>query len=68
MIDTYTKAFAEIQARPDFAEISSKRLGKYPMYVGADAKAALGGAITVSDSAKSYVTEWLQAEFGVSLN
>jgi hypothetical protein len=37
------------------------------MYVGADSKAALSGAITVSDSAKTYVTDWLQAEFGVSL-
>jgi hypothetical protein len=38
------------------------------MYVGADSKSALAGAITVSDSAKDYVTSWLQAEFGVSLN
>ena len=68
VIDTYTAAFARIQARPDFAEISAKRLGKYPMYVGGDAKAALGGAITVSDDAKAYVTGWLKDEFGVSLN
>ena len=68
VMDAYTKAFAAIAARPDFAEISAKRLGKYPMYVGADSKAALAGAITVSDSAKDYVTNWLQAEFGVSLN
>lgn len=67
VIDTYVAAFAEIQARPDFAEISAKRLGKYPMYVGGDAKAALGGAITVSDSAKDYVKGWLKDEFGVSL-
>ena len=68
VVDAYTKAFAAIAARPDFADISAKRLGKYPMYVGADAKAALGGAITVSDSAKAYVTDWLQSDFGVSLN
>ena len=67
VMDAYTTAFAAIQARSDFAEISAKRLGKYPMYVGADSKAALSGAITVSDSAKTYVTDWLQAEFGVSL-
>ena len=67
VIDTYVAAFAEIQARPDFAEISAKRLGKYPMYVGGDAKAALGGAITVPDSAKDYVKGWLKDEFGVSL-
>ena len=56
-----------IKARPDFAKISAKRLGKYPMYVGGDAKTALGGAITVSDSAKTYVKGWLKDEFGVSL-
>ena len=67
VMDAYTNAFAAIAARPDFADISAKRLGKYPMYVGADSKAALAGAITVSDSAKDYVTGWLQAEFGVSL-
>ena len=68
VIDTYVAAFEEIRARPDFAEISAKRLGKYPMYAGDGAKQALGGAITVSDSAKSFVTGWLQTEFGVSLN
>ena len=68
VIDTYTKAFAAIRARSDFAEISAKRLGKYPMYVGEEAQSALNGAITVDASAKSFVTGWLQSEFGVSLN
>ena len=67
MIDTYEKAFAAIRARSDFAEISAKRLGKYPMYVGDEAQSALSGAITVDASAKSFVTSWLQSEFGVSL-
>ena len=67
VIDTYTKAFAAIRARSDFAEISAKRLGKYPMYVGGEAQSALNGAITVDASAKSFVTGWLQSEFGVSL-
>lgn len=68
VINSYIVAFAKIKARPDFSEISAKRLGKYPIYVGSDAKVALGGAITVSDSAKSYIITWLKAEFGVSLN
>ena len=58
---------AAIKARPDFAEISAKRLGKYPMYTGADAKAALGTAITVDSEAKSYVVGWLKDQFGVEL-
>lgn len=68
VVDAYTEAFAKIQARSDFAKISAKRLGKYPMYVGSDSEKALAGAITVSDSAKSYVKGWLKDEFGVSLN
>jgi hypothetical protein len=67
IVETFSNAFAKIAARPDFAEISAKRLGKYPMYTGADAKAALGTATTVSDSAKSYVVDWLKADFGVEL-
>ena len=34
IMDAYTKAFAAIAALT--AEVSAKRLGKYPMYVGAD--------------------------------
>jgi len=68
VVDAYTAAFADVQARPDFAKISAKRLGKYPMYVGADAKAALDGALQISPEAKAYVIGWLKDKFGVSLN
>lgn len=68
VIDAYTAGFAAVQARPDFAKISSKRLGKYPMYVGADAKTALNGALSISPDAKAYVVGWLKDKFGVSLN
>ena len=67
IVDTFANAFAAIKARPDFAEISAKRLGKYPMYTGEGAAAALGTATTVSDSAKSFVVDWLKADFGVDL-
>jgi len=67
IVDTFANAFAEIKARPDFAEISAKRLGKYPMYTGADAKAALGNAITVNAEAKGFVVDWLKDQFGVEL-
>lgn len=67
IIDTFANAFAKIKARPDFAEISAKRLGKYPMYTGAEAKTALGKATTVSASAKSFVVNWLKDGFGVEL-
>ena len=67
VIDTFVTAFEKIKNRPDFAEISKKRLGKYPMFTGADAKAALGTATTVPASAKAYVVNWLKDDFGVSL-
>ena len=67
VIDTFANAFAKIKARPDFAEISAKRLGKYPMYTGSDATAALGNAITVNSEAKDFVTGWLKEQFGVEL-
>lgn len=68
IIDTFVEAFDKIKARPDFAEISKKRLGKYPMFTGADAKAALGNATTVPASAKTFVVNWLKDDFGVQLN
>ncbi len=67
VIDTFVAAFEKIKARPDFAEISKKRLGKYPMFTGAAAKTALGTATTVPDSAKAYVVDWLKTDFGVQL-
>ncbi len=67
IVDTFTNAFQKVLDRPDFAEISATRLGKYPVFIGADAKKALQGAITVSDSAKAYVKKWLKDDYGVDL-
>ncbi len=68
IIKTFVDAFAAVKARPDFADISAKRVGKYPMYVGADAKQALGVATTVPDKAKSFVKNWLKEAYGVELD
>ena len=68
VIDTYVEAFEKIKARPDFAEISKARIGKYPMFTGSDAQAALATATTVPDSAKAYVVDWLKEDFGVQLS
>ncbi len=67
VIDTYTKAFEDVVARADFAEISSKRVGKYPVFTGEGAQSALGTATQVPEAAKTYVTGWLQEAYGVSL-
>jgi len=67
VIDAFTAAFAKVKARPDFAKASAKTLGKYPMFVGEGAKAALAQGITVPDSAKKYVIGWLRDDYGVEL-
>ncbi len=67
IIDTFVKAFAKVKARPDFAKISAKRLGKYPMFIGDDARAALKRAISVPESAKTFVKGWLKKDYGVEL-
>ncbi|MEP1206411.1 MAG: tricarboxylate transporter [Rhizobiaceae bacterium] len=67
VIDMYVAAFDKIKGRADFAEISKKRLGKYPVFTGASAKTALGKATQVPDSAKAFVVGWLKDDFGVQL-
>jgi hypothetical protein len=68
LVDTYVAAFEAVRARPDFAEISSKRVGKYEMFVGEGAKKALASATSVPDSAKTFVLNWLKEAYGVELN
>lgn len=66
-IATYTKAFRAVHARPDFAEISAKRLGKYPQMTGDMATGALNSATSVPDEAKAFVLNWLKERYGVTL-
>ena len=67
VIDTFVTAFGKVKARGDFAKISAKHLGKYPMFVGKDAAAALDRATSVPDSAKAFVVNWLKKDYGVTL-
>ncbi|MEL7026557.1 MAG: tricarboxylate transporter [Pseudomonadota bacterium] len=67
-IETYSNAFQAIQARADFAEISSARLGKYPQMTGAAADGAKASATDVPEAAKSFVVDWLKDRYGVSLD
>lgn len=66
-IATYTKAFQAVHARPDFAEISAVRLGKYPQMTGDLAAATLKKGINVPAEAKAFVVNWLKERFNVSL-
>jgi hypothetical protein len=63
----YEEAFAEILARPDFAELSEAELGVYPQMIGPAARVAHEAAITVSDEARAYVLDWLREDYGVTL-
>lgn len=67
-IAVYTQAFNDIMARDDFAEISAARLGIYPQLTGAQAEATLALGTQVDDGAKSFVINWLNEAYGVSLN
>ncbi|MEL6467845.1 MAG: tricarboxylate transporter [Pseudomonadota bacterium] len=67
-IATYTQAFEAIKARGDFADISSKRLGKYPQMTGAEAQGALESGTNVPPEAKDFVVGWLEERYGVTLN
>jgi len=66
-IATYTAAFDAIKERPDFAEISAARLGKYPQMTGKSAGVALASATQVPDEAKTLITDWLKERYGVTL-
>ena len=66
-IATYTKAFQAVHARPDFAEISAVRLGKYPQMTGDMAAATLKKGTNVPAEAKAFVVDWLKERFNVSL-
>ncbi len=68
VVDAYTAAFQAVTERGDFADISSKRVGKYPVFVGDGSKAALQTATNVDDNAKAYVLNWLKEAYGVELN
>lgn len=66
-VNTYTEAFAAIQKRDDYAEISEARLGVYPQLTGPAAQTALESATDVPQEAKDFVINWLSERYGVVL-
>ncbi len=67
MIDTYSNAFKAVTQRPDFAQISKKRLGVYPQATGDQAKAKMVQGTVVADSATNWIKNWLKDRYGVKL-
>jgi hypothetical protein len=66
-IETFTKAFASIKDRPDYAEISKSALGLYPQLTGKGAQTAKADATSVPDEAREFVKTWLLDSYGVVL-
>ncbi|MGI9373587.1 MAG: Bug family tripartite tricarboxylate transporter substrate binding protein [Hyphomicrobiales bacterium] len=67
IIDAYSNAFKAVTERPDFAEISKKRLGIYPQATGAKAAAFKKQGTEVDPKATAWVKNWLKERFGVEL-
>lgn len=65
--EVYSNAFDAVRKADGFAERAAKEVGKYPVFVGKGAHKATAAGTTVSDEAKSYVTNWLQEAYGVTL-
>lgn len=68
VVATFDKAFKDIIARADFGEMAAKTLGDYPQMTGSAALKAKELATKVPPAAKQFVIDWLQEDYGVSLN
>ena len=67
LIDTYSNAFKSVTERPDFPEISKKRLGVYPQATGSAADTFKKMGTAVDEKAKTWVKNWLEKRYGVKL-
>lgn len=67
IVDMYTKAFQDIVARPDFAELAATDLGIYPQLSGDAGRNASDQATQVSDEARAFVLHWLKEAYDVTL-
>ncbi|ESR26955.1 Tricarboxylate transporter TctC [Lutibaculum baratangense] len=67
VVDMYTQAFEDIKARDDFAEISEETLGVYPQQTGEAAIEATRQATDISDESKQFVLDWLQEDYGITV-
>jgi tripartite-type tricarboxylate transporter receptor subunit TctC len=68
IVEAYSKAFTAVTQRPDFAEISVKRLGVYPQSTGAAADKRLKLGTVVDPEATAWIKNWLKERYGVELN
>ena len=68
VVETFQNAIRSIIARSDFKEKSGAILGVYPQLTGAEAQTAKALATEVPDSAKQFVINWLEEDYGVTLN
>lgn len=66
-VEMYYRAFEDIAARDDFAEISEAELGVYPQLTRNAGQAAYEAAISVPEEAKQYVLDWLAEDYGITM-
>jgi len=67
VVAAYEKAFNDVIAREDFAEISAATVGVYPQMTGDAADKAKALATEVPDATKAFVVDWLAEDYGVTL-
>ena len=67
IVDAYSAAFEAVTERPDFAEISEKRLGVYPQSTGEAADKRLKLGTVVDPAATDWIKTWLKDRYGVEL-
>lgn len=67
IVDAYSKGFQAVIDRPDFPQISKKRLGVYPQATGAKAAAFKTRGTKVDPKAIAWIKGWLKDRYGVEL-
>lgn len=68
IVEAFSTAFDTIKSDDDFGQTAAPVLGVYPQMTRDEAQGALQSATTVSDEATTFVTNWLQERYGVTLN
>ncbi|WP_353475045.1 tricarboxylate transporter [Salipiger sp. H15] len=67
VVDAYTEALRSIVTADGFADAAAEVLGVYPQLVGDGAVSATEQATAISPEAKQYVLDWLQEDYGITM-
>lgn len=67
VVEAWRQAAAEVVAANDFPERSAKVLGNYPQLTGDAAEAAFDVALSMSETDKNWVRNWLNKKYQTAL-